>query len=112
MKPRLANSLRVGGVARHTPHPNGRPFHGGPQMIEISRDGRRVYFTNSLYSSWDEQFYPSGLDGQMALANVGADGELTLDRNFLVEFPAGFRAHQVRLEGGDCSTESFCFASN
>jgi selenium-binding protein 1 len=24
---------------------------GGPQMVEISRDGRRVYFTNSLYAS-------------------------------------------------------------
>ena len=27
-------------------------------MVEVSRDGRRVYVTNSLYSSWDEQFYP------------------------------------------------------
>ncbi len=36
---------------------------------------------------------------------------MALDRNFLVEFPAGFRAHQIRLEGGDCSTESFCFGS-
>jgi methanethiol oxidase len=111
LQPRLAGSIRLGGVAKHAVHPSGRPFHGGPQMIEISRDGRRVYFTNSLYSTWDEQFYPAGLDGQMAMANVGPDAELTLDRNFLVEFPAGFRSHQIRLEGGDCSTESFCFAS-
>jgi hypothetical protein len=25
------------------------PLAGGPQMVEVSRDGRRVYFTNSLY---------------------------------------------------------------
>jgi methanethiol oxidase len=27
-------------------------------MVEVSRDGRRVYVTNSLYGAWDDQFYP------------------------------------------------------
>ena len=27
-------------------------------MVEISRDGKRVYWTNSLYSTWDNQFIP------------------------------------------------------
>ncbi|MGH7057112.1 MAG: selenium-binding protein SBP56-related protein [Acetobacteraceae bacterium] len=111
-EPRLTGAIRLGGVERHSPHPGGRPFHGGPQMIEISRDGKRVYCTNSLYSSWDAQFYPAGLGGQLVMANADAAGGFTLDPRFLVEFPAGFRAHQVRLEGGDCSTESFCFASS
>ena len=26
-----------------------KPLNGGPQMVEVSRDGRRVYLTNSLY---------------------------------------------------------------
>ena len=39
---------------------------GGPQMVEISRDGRRVYATNSLYASWDEVFYPDGVGAWMA----------------------------------------------
>jgi selenium-binding protein 1 len=30
-------------------------------MVEISRDGRRVYLTNSLYSAWDESVYPDGV---------------------------------------------------
>ncbi len=30
-------------------------------MVEISRDGRRVYLTNSLYGAWDDQFYRTGL---------------------------------------------------
>ena len=32
-------------------------------MVEVSRDGSRVYVTNSLYASWDTQFYPDGVDG-------------------------------------------------
>ena len=111
MQPKLAGSIRIGGIAKHAAHPNGQPFQGGPQMIEISRDGRRVYFTNSLYSSWDDQFYPGGTDGRMAKADIDPQGGMALDRDFLVAFPPGFRAHQIRLEGGDCSTESFCFSS-
>ncbi len=51
MAPKLAGSVHIGGIARRTPHPNGSAFGGGPQMTEISRDGKRVYFTNSLYST-------------------------------------------------------------
>ena len=110
-KPKLAGSVHIGGIARRTAHPNGKPFGGGPQMVEISRDGKRVYWTNSLYSTWDDQFYPDGVPGAMVKADVGADGGLTLDKDFWVEFPAGYRSHQIRLEGGDCSTDSFCYPS-
>ena len=27
-------------------------------MLQLSLDGRRLYVTNSLYSTWDNQFYP------------------------------------------------------
>ena len=43
---------------------NGK-LSGGPQMVEVSRDGRRVYFTNSLYGAIDPQFYEGGFDGWM-----------------------------------------------
>ncbi|MEJ1157051.1 selenium-binding protein SBP56-related protein [Prosthecomicrobium sp. N25] len=112
MKPRHSGSVRIGGIARRAPHPDGRPFTGGPQMVEISRDGRRVYFTNSLYSTWDRQFYVDGvLPGAAVMARAGENGGLELDPDFHVEFPAGYAAHQVRLEGGDCSTDSFCYPS-
>lgn len=109
--PKLAGSIRLGGIARRTPHPRtgAMPLNGAPQMVEISRDGRRVYFTNSLYRSWDDQFYPDGIRGWMAKADVSPRGEMTLDANFLVDF-GEFRPHQVRLEGGDASSDSFCFA--
>ena len=61
--PMEPEARRLGPYRRHrppgTPHPNGKAFAGGPQMVEISRDGKRVYWTNSLYSTWDDQFYPA-----------------------------------------------------
>jgi selenium-binding protein 1 len=110
-KPKLAGSVHIGGIARRTPHPNGKAYAGGPQMVEISRDGKRVYWTNSLYSTWDKQFYPAGMPGAEVMANVSAGGGLTLDKNYWVDFPDGYRPHQIRLEGGDCSTDSFCYPS-
>ena len=109
--PQLAGSVRLGGVAQRTGHPSGKAFAGGPQMVEVSRNGRRVYWTNSLYSSWDKQFYPEGIPGAMVKADAGPNGGLTLDESFWVEFPEGYSTHQIRLEGGDCSTDSFCYPS-
>ena len=111
MSPRLTGSVRVGGIARHDRLPSGKPFPGGPQMTEISRDGQRVYFTNGLYSTWDTQFYPDGVPGVQVMCKVGPNGGIELDREFGVEFGPEFGAHQIRLEGGDCSTDSFCYPS-
>jgi selenium-binding protein 1 len=111
MNPRLSGSVRIGGIARRAAHPNGKPFGGGPQMVEISRDGRRVYFTNGLYSTWDRQFYGQAIPGVEVMCNADPDGGITLDKDFFVEFGDGYGAHQVRLEGGDCSTDSFCYPS-
>ena len=83
-------------------------LNGGPQMVEISRDGRRVYFTNSLYGAMDPQFYPDGIDGWMVKLDVGGRRH-RLDPNFFLDWPKGQRPHQVRLEGGDCSSDSYCY---
>lgn len=111
MAPKLAGKVEIGGIVKQTAHPNGKTFGYGPQMVEISRDGKRVYWTNSLYSTWDDQFYPGDRGAAMVRADVGPDGGLTLDKDFWVEFPEGYRSHQIRLEGGDCSTDSFCYPS-
>jgi selenium-binding protein 1 len=108
--PKQVGSLHIGGITRRTAHPS-KPqaaLNGGPQMVEVSRDGRRVYFTNSLYSSWDAQFYPEGIRGWMVKADAGPDGGLKLDPKFFVEVD-GMRPHQVRLEGGDASSDSYCY---
>ncbi|NUP82524.1 MAG: selenium-binding protein [Nonomuraea sp.] len=109
-KPVELASLRLGGITRRTPHPArpDLPLRGGPQMVEVSRDGRRVYLTNSLYGSWDDQFYPEGVGAW--LAKIDADS-FTLDTRFFPHGDAfrGLRPHQVRLQAGDASSDSYCY---
>jgi hypothetical protein len=95
-------SVRLGGIARREAHPSrpGQPLNDAPQMVEISRDGRRVYVTNSLYRTWDDQFYPDGIRGWLAKANVLEGGGIRLADDGLLEFDV-MRPHQVHLEGGD-----------
>jgi methanethiol oxidase len=110
--PRQTGSIHLGGIVRKATHPkSGEPLNGGPQMVEISRDGRRVYFTNSLYVAWDEQFYPDGIRGWMAKAEADPAGGLRFDERFFVDFGAE-RPHQVRLQGGDASSDSYCYPNN
>ena len=45
------------------------------------------------------------------MANAKPDGGLELAKDYWVSFPDGYRAHQIRLDGGDCSTNSFCYPS-
>jgi selenium-binding protein 1 len=77
-------------------------------MVEVSRDGRRVYVTNSLYLPWDAQFYPEGIEGWMVKLDADPAGGMSVDPTFFVGF-GDQRPHQVRLQGGDASTDSYCF---
>jgi selenium-binding protein 1 len=110
--PKRVSSLRLGGIVSRAAHPSkpGKSQNGGPQMVEVSRDGRRLYFSNSLYTPWDSQFYPDGVQGWIAKVDVPpGGGAMTLDEGFFLESGA-MRPHQVRLEGGDASSDSFCYA--
>ena len=79
-------------------------------MLQLSYDGRRLYVTNSLYSTWDNQFYP-GLRSWLLRIDCDPNGGMELDHGFFVDFhgrPDGpARAHEVRLQNGDCTTEIF-----
>ncbi len=52
MKPKNGERHQV------VPTVKGHTLRGGPQMIQLSLDGKRLYVTNSLFSAWDKQFYP------------------------------------------------------
>jgi selenium-binding protein 1 len=114
--PKETGSVRLGGIVGRQPHPAApdQRLGGGPQMVEISRDGRRVYVTNSLYARWDDIFYPGGVGAWAAKLDADPDrGGLTADPGF---FPngedfRGLRVHQTRLQGGDASSDSYCFTS-
>ena len=109
-QPKLTGSVHLGGIARRAAHPSNpaAKLNGGPQMVEVSRDGRRVYFTNSLYRAWDEQFYPDGIRSWMVKLDAAPQGGLKIDPDFFVDF-GDMRSHQVRLEGGDSSSDSYCY---
>ena len=109
--PKLTGKVRIGGIVSRETHPgakNGK-LNGGPQMVEVSRDGRRVYFTNSLYGAVDTQFYPEGIDGWMVKLDADPSGGIAADKNFFIDWPKGHRPHQIRLQGGDCSSDSYCY---
>jgi selenium-binding protein 1 len=114
--PREAGSVKLGGIVRRQPHPAkpDQPLRGGPQMVEVSRDGRRVYVTNSLYAAWDDIFYPEGVGAWVAKLDANLDGGgIAPDARF---FPygddfRGLRVHQTHLEGGDASSDSYCYTS-
>jgi selenium-binding protein 1 len=111
--PRLTATTQIGGIVRRAAHPAkpSQRLNGGPQMVELSRDGRRVYLTNGLYSPWDEQFYPDGLKSWLVKLDTRPEGGMALDSRFFLEMEQGMRCHQVRLQGGDASSDSFCFSS-
>jgi selenium-binding protein 1 len=112
--PRETGSVRLGGIVRRHPHPAvpDQPLGGGPQMVEISRDGRRLYVTNSLYAAWDDIFYPDGVGAWVAKLDADlSGGGIVVDSRF---FPhgedfRGLRVHQTRLQAGDASSDSYCY---
>ncbi|WP_273846915.1 selenium-binding family protein [Rubrobacter calidifluminis] len=110
--PRLTGQVWLGGLLGKGQEVAGRRLEGGPQMLQLSLDGRRLYVTNSLYSSWDNQFYPRLAETGSYLLKVNCDpenGGMEVDENFYVDFgaePAGpARAHEMRYPGGDCTSD-------
>ncbi len=109
-KPKLVGQVWLGGVLGK---PSAAPgLGGGPQMLQLSKDGKRLFVTNSLFSAWDNQFYPKiGNEGSWLL-QVDCDtttGGLKANPKFLVDFgkePQGpARVHEVRYPGGDCTSD-------
>ncbi|XP_057671547.1 methanethiol oxidase-like [Diorhabda carinulata] len=90
----------------------GKRFEGGPQMIQLSLDGKRLYVTSSLLSPWDRQFYPDLVKKGTIMLKIDIDtenGGMKLDENFLVDFGEGpdgpLLAHEIRYPGGDCTSD-------
>jgi selenium-binding protein 1 len=106
-RPVLTGQVWLGGVLGR-PSDAGRALHGGPRALQLSLDGRRLYVTNSLYSSWDERFYPR-LRAWLLRVDCDPEGGMEVDRGFFVDLharPDGpARAGEAHLHGGDCTAE-------
>ena len=110
--PKLTGKVRIGGIvsrARAILAPRTASSAAVRKWSRVSRDGRRVYFTNSLYGAIDPQFYPDGIDGWMVKLDAKPEGGIAFDPKFFIDWPKGQRPHQVRLEAGDCSSDSYCY---
>jgi selenium-binding protein 1 len=111
-KPKLTGQVWVGGLIGKAATFRGMPSRGGPQMLQLSLDGKRLYVTDSLFSSWDNQFYPSIARHGSLMLQLDADterGGLKLNERFLVDFgkePGGpARAHEMRFPMGDSTSD-------
>ncbi|KAK1381129.1 putative selenium-binding protein 1 [Heracleum sosnowskyi] len=94
------------------PEVKGNRLRGGPQMIQLSLDGKRLYATNSLFSQWDKQFYPEVIEKGSHILQIDVDtekGGLKINPDFFVDFgkePDGpSLAHEMRYPGGDCTSD-------
>lgn len=90
----------------------GKRVYGAPQMMQLSLDGKRLYTTTSLFSSWDKQFYPDMVQNGSMMLQIDCDtikGGLTLNEDFVIDFgaePDGpALAHEMRYPGGDCTSD-------
>lgn len=108
----------LGGLPDDTPEPpavptvKGHKLLGGPQMIQLSLDGKRLYVSNSLFSPWDKQFYPEMAEKGSYILQVDVDtekGGMALNTDFYVDYgaePDGpALAHEIRFPGGDSSSD-------
>lgn len=111
--PKLTGQVWLGGaIGRPAKELQGRTLHGGPQMLQLSLDGKRLYVTNSLYSVWDNQFYPQIGESGAYLLQLDCNteqGGLAVNEKFFVDFgaePGGpARAHEIRFPGGDSTSD-------
>ena len=110
--PKLTGQVWMGGMLGKAPEVNGVAVQGAPQMIQLSLDGKRLYVTTSLFSSWDNQFYPNmGEKGaQMYMLDCDTEtGGMKINPDFVVDFgqePGGpARCHEMRYPGGDVTSD-------
>jgi selenium-binding protein 1 len=110
--PKLTGQVWMGGLLGKAPYVNGVKMAGGPQMFQLSLDGKRLYVTTSLFSTWDNQFYPEIREQGGVMVMIDCDpinGGMTLNKDFIVDFgkePNGpSRCHEARYPGGDCTSD-------
>ena len=77
----------MGGLLGKAPEVNGVKMAGGPQMFQLSLDGRRLYVTTSLFSTWDNQFYPEIRERGGVMIQIDCDpvnGGMSINEDFIV----------------------------
>ena len=95
--PKLTGQVWMGGLLGKAPEVNGIKVAGGPQMFQLSLDGKRLYVTTSLFSTWDNQFYPEirTQGGVMVMIDCDAEnGGMKINEDFHRRFRQGTQRAQ------------------
>jgi len=114
-KPKLTGQIFLGGLLGKSETLKGKKLWGGPQCLQLSLDGKRLYVTNSFFSAWDNQFYPEIAKTGSWLLQVDCDpvkGGMKLNDKFFVHFDNSVsrgpsRAREVHCDVGDCTSDIF-----
>ncbi|KAK0399332.1 hypothetical protein QR680_002996 [Steinernema hermaphroditum] len=112
----VVSKVRLGGIPRAgASFARAPPIRAGPSFMQLSLDGRRLYFTNSTYRAWDKQFYPEVFKkgGEVYLIRIDFEtGEkMEFDTKFKVDLgtlaDGPFLGREIRLPNGDCTSDFF-----
>ena len=95
----------------------GRYVPGGVELQGDTDTIRRVNLESRLASRLllrlgsFKTLHLNELEKLTAKLDVAPGGGIALDPRFLVELSDRLRPHQLKLAGGDASSDSFCFAA-
>jgi len=80
-------------------------------MVEVSRNGQRVDITTRSTPRGTTSSTREGVGAWVARIDANTEaGEMTLNLRFSrTDDFRGLRVHQTRLQGGDASSDSYCF---
>jgi len=110
--PILTGQVWMGGLLGKAPTVNGVNVAGGPQMYQLSLDGKRMYVSTSRVSTWENQFYSEirtkgGV--KLMLDWDVQNGGMKSNEDFVVNCGNGpndpCRCHESRYPGGDCTSD-------
>ncbi|TMS39660.1 hypothetical protein L596_006148 [Steinernema carpocapsae] len=109
-KIKLGGVPRAGGTFAQT-----GAMRGGPSFMQLSLDGRRIYFTNSVYRAWDKQYYPDLIKKGSSVHLVRIDFEtgkkMEMDHKFKVDLGSvsdgPLLGREIRFPNGDCTSDFF-----
>lgn len=95
-------------MRRFTPDPT---FYAMPTAA-IDAPAEKLAYVAPLHPARPRPctIYPDGIVGWLAKVRLdGERGGMRLEPDFFAAMGSGMRAHQVRLQGGDASSDSLCY---